>query len=117
MPGMTPRKGTAQTPDQTPPDPDLLDDRIDEANQATTAAAVDPLLVDGLATPSSGPYLTTGEVAAQLRVDPATVRRLIGAGDLVAIRVGRDYRIEPAELHRFTGARRTSSSIVTRPNR
>lgn len=114
---MTPRKGT--TPDTQP---DLLDDDAgagaDRASAHTTARAdVDPLVVDGFATPTSGPYLTTGEVAAQLRCDPATVRRLINGGDLVAVRIGRDYRIEPAELARFTGARRTSSSIVTRPTR
>lgn len=34
------------------------------------------------------------EAAAELRVSPATIRRLIGAGKLRAARIGRSVRIE-----------------------
>lgn len=38
-------------------------------------------------------FLTVGEVCDLLRVSDMTVHRLIQAGDLSAVRVGRQYRI------------------------
>ena len=38
-------------------------------------------------------YLTVDEVADSLRVNAQTIQRLIRAGDLPAIRVGKLYRI------------------------
>src|SRR4051794_21051461 len=40
-------------------------------------------------------FLTVAEVADQLRVSTMTVYRLIKAGDLVAARIGRSYRLRP----------------------
>ncbi len=43
--------------------------------------------------------LTVGEVSAALRVSPATIYRLIHAGKLPAVRVGRSLRV-PTEAVR-----------------
>ena len=50
----------------------------------------------GTATP--GPLLTVAEVAELLRVSNMTVYRLIKAGQIGAIRVGKNYRIPQADL-------------------
>lgn len=46
-------------------------------------------------------YLTDGEVAAQLRVRPSTVRWLIRTQQLPAHRVGDEFLIEGADLAAF----------------
>ena len=48
-----------------------------------------------------GPYLTVAEVAAMMRVSNMTVYRLINAGTLKAVRIGKSYRIEEAEVDRY----------------
>lgn len=52
-------------------------------------------------TPIAGPLLTVAEVADVLRVSNMTVYRLIKAGQLPAIRVGKNYRIREDDLNRF----------------
>jgi len=52
-------------------------------------------------TPITGPLLTVAEVAEVLRVSNMTVYRLIKAGDLPALRVGKNYRIREADLSTF----------------
>ncbi len=42
--------------------------------------------------------MTTEEVIAYLRVNPRTVYRLIQAGDLPAVRVGRQWRVRRGDL-------------------
>jgi excisionase family DNA binding protein len=44
------------------------------------------------------PLLTTDEVAAYLKVDVVTVRRLVTRGELAAYRVGSEYRFARADL-------------------
>lgn len=51
--------------------------------------------------------LTVEEVAGELRVSPRTVRGWIGSGDLIAIDVGREYRINRQDLDMFIEKRRT----------
>lgn len=51
--------------------------------------------------------LTVAEVAATLRLDPYTVRRWIGRGQLPAVRVGRELRIEPAALRAYVDGQAT----------
>ncbi len=51
--------------------------------------------------PGPGPLLTVAEVADVLRVSNMTVYRLIKAGDLPALRVGKNYRIREADLTTF----------------
>lgn len=49
--------------------------------------------------------LTVGEVAALMRVSNMTVYRLIKAGDLAAIRVGKNYRIRESDVNRYLAHR------------
>ncbi|MEX2549488.1 MAG: helix-turn-helix domain-containing protein [Nitriliruptoraceae bacterium] len=51
--------------------------------------------------PVGGPLLTVAEVAEVLRVSNMTVYRLIKAGDMPALRVGKNYRIREADLETF----------------
>ncbi len=46
-------------------------------------------------------YLTVAEVAGMLRVSTMTVYRLIKAGELPAVRVGRSYRLAEDDVDRF----------------
>ena len=45
--------------------------------------------------------LTVGEVAGTMRVSNMTVYRLIKAGQIGAIRVGKNYRIRASEVDRY----------------
>jgi excisionase family DNA binding protein len=49
--------------------------------------------------------LTVGEVAATMRVSNMTVYRLIKAGQLAAIRVGKNYRIRESDVNRYLSER------------
>ncbi len=49
--------------------------------------------------------LTVSEVASTMRVSNMTVYRLIKAGQLGAIRVGKNYRIRESEVDRYLKAR------------
>lgn len=49
--------------------------------------------------------LTVGEVASLMRVSNMTVYRLIKAGQLAAIRVGKNYRIRESDVDRYLTAR------------
>lgn len=48
-----------------------------------------------------GPVLTVAEVAQALRVSTMTVYRLVNAGDLPALRVGKNIRIRERDLDAF----------------
>jgi excisionase family DNA binding protein len=54
-------------------------------------------------------FLTVAEVADLMRVSTMTVYRLIKAGDMAAVRVGRSYRIPDAEVDRYLEARFTQA--------
>lgn len=47
------------------------------------------------------PLLTVGEVANLMRVSNMTVYRLIKAGQLAAIRVGKNYRIRRSDVTKY----------------
>jgi excisionase family DNA binding protein len=49
--------------------------------------------------------LTVAEVAATMRVSNMTVYRLIKAGQLAAIRVGKNYRIRESDVDRYLSDR------------
>ena len=51
------------------------------------------------------PLLTVGEVATLMRVSNMTVYRLIKAGQLSAIRVGKNYRIRRSDVERYLSER------------
>jgi len=55
-------------------------------------------------------YLTVGEVAASLRVSTMTVYRLINAGHLPAVRIGRSYRLRRADVDRYVAEQFTKVS-------
>ena len=63
--------------------------------------------------PSMGPLLTVAEVAEVLRVSNMTVYRLIKAGELPALRVGKNYRIREDELEAFLAAGLIDSEEVS----
>ena len=46
-------------------------------------------------------YMTVAEVAGVMRVSTMTVYRLIKAGELTAVRVGRSYRLTEDEIDRY----------------
>lgn len=47
------------------------------------------------------PLMTIGQTAGRLSLHERTVRRLIGDGSLVAVRVGRSVRIDERDLEEF----------------
>lgn len=49
--------------------------------------------------------LTVGEVADMMRVSNMTVYRLIKAGQLAAVRVGKNYRIRRTDVDRYLSDR------------
>ncbi|QBD80465.1 DNA-binding protein [Ktedonosporobacter rubrisoli] len=51
--------------------------------------------------------LTVEEVAAEIRVHPDTVRSWIRSGELVAVDIGRGYRIYRSDLNDFLERRKT----------
>jgi excisionase family DNA binding protein len=51
--------------------------------------------------------LTVKQVADELHVNDKRVRRWIQAGELIAIDLGRDYRIYRRDLNEFIRKRRT----------
>ena len=51
--------------------------------------------------------LSIADVARRCQVSKKTVRRWIDAGDLVAYRLGRQWRIDPADLRYFLKSRRS----------
>ena len=52
-------------------------------------------------------FMTVGEVAAVLRVSTMTVYRLINAGQLPAVRIGRSFRVREEELDHYLAERHT----------
>ena len=53
--------------------------------------------------------LTVSEVAEMLRVSDMTVYRLIKAGDLPAVRVGRSFRVSDSDVDAYLAARYTQA--------
>ena len=51
---------------------------------------------------------TVEEVAQRLRVNPRTVRSWIASGELIALDVGREYRISQSDLNAFMEKRKTN---------
>jgi excisionase family DNA binding protein len=52
------------------------------------------------------PLLTISQTAEHLQVSTKTIRRWIKAGDLIAHRLGRQWRISHADLQAFIRMRR-----------
>ena len=54
-------------------------------------------------------FLTVAEVAAQLRVSTMTVYRLIKAGQLASVRVGKSYRVREEDVDRYLASTYTQA--------
>lgn len=54
-------------------------------------------------------FLTVAEVAELMRVSTMTVYRLIKAGDLASVRVGRSYRIREDDVDAYIARRYTEA--------
>ncbi|MCZ7529455.1 MAG: helix-turn-helix domain-containing protein [Acidimicrobiia bacterium] len=54
-------------------------------------------------------FLTVQEVADLIRVSSMTVYRLIKAGDLPAVRVGRSFRVRDADVDAYLESRYTQT--------
>jgi excisionase family DNA binding protein len=54
-------------------------------------------------------FVTVGEVARQLRVSNMTVYRLINAGELPAVRIGKSYRLRVDDVDAYLAARYTQA--------
>ena len=59
--------------------------------------------------PARARFLTVAEVADQMRVSNMTVYRLIKAGELGAVRVGKSYRIAEQDVDRYLAERYTEA--------
>lgn len=54
-------------------------------------------------------FVTVAEVADQLRVSNMTVYRLVQAGSLPAVRIGRSYRIREDDVDKYLAERYTQA--------
>ena len=54
-------------------------------------------------------FMTVAEVAQLMRVTTMTVYRLIKAGELPSVRVGKSYRIREDDLDRYLATRYTEA--------
>jgi excisionase family DNA binding protein len=54
-------------------------------------------------------FLTVQEVADLMRVSSMTVYRLIKAGDLPAVRVGRSFRVRDVDVNSYLSSRYTQA--------
>jgi excisionase family DNA binding protein len=54
-------------------------------------------------------FLTVQEVAELLRVSSMTVYRLIKAGDLPAVRIGRSFRVRETDVDAYLESRYTQA--------
>lgn len=59
--------------------------------------------------PSRAAFLTVAEVAEIMRVSTMTVYRLIKAGDLAALRVGKSYRIREDDVDAYLARQYTEA--------
>ena len=54
-------------------------------------------------------FMTVAEVAELMRVSSMTVYRLIKAGDLAAVRVGKSFRVREDDVDRYLASRYTQA--------
>lgn len=69
----------------------------DESPDQTTVRPVDPALAEVK-------FLTVAEVATLMRVSKMTVYRMVHAGELPAVRVGRSFRVPEKAVHDYLRA-------------
>jgi excisionase family DNA binding protein len=81
-----------------------------DVHEVGVARVVSAQTVEDVKMPKSRPFvgdrlLTVGEVAGTMRVSNMTVYRLIKAGQLAAIRVGKNYRIRESDVNKYLSER------------
>jgi len=69
----------------------------DEPTDQTIVRPVDPALAEVK-------FLTVAEVATLMRVSKMTVYRMVHAGELPAVRVGRSFRVPEKAVHEYLRA-------------
>lgn len=65
--------------------------------------------------PKPAPLLTKEAVATVLEVSPRTVLRLLVSGVLVGTKVGRQWRVAPADLERYLARSRQTQPAPAAP--
>jgi excisionase family DNA binding protein len=68
--------------------------QTDDSGRDSGVRPVDPELAEVR-------FLTVAEVAAVMRVSKMTVYRMVHAGDLPAVRVGRSFRVPEKAVHDY----------------
>jgi excisionase family DNA binding protein len=81
-----------------------------DVHEVGVARVVSAQTVEDVKMPKRRPFvgdrlLTVGEVAGTMRVSNMTVYRLIKAGQLAAIRVGKNYRIRESDVNKYLSER------------
>ena len=71
--------------------------QTDDSGREPEVRPVDPELAEVR-------FLTVAEVAAVMRVSKMTVYRMVHAGDLPAVRVGRSFRVPEKAVHDYLRA-------------
>ena len=66
-------------------------------------------MIDLPQNPERARFLTVAEVAGQLRVSNMTVYRLIKAGRLASVRVGKSYRVREDDVDRYLASTYTQA--------
>ena len=61
------------------------------------------------------PFLTPSEVLMRLRVNVKTLYRLIGTGELPAVRIGRQWRVRPHDLDTWLRRHESGACLVSEP--
>ncbi len=77
--------------------PNTCADRAVSVTSVSCRSSKEATVTGNVSSPASTRFLTVFEAATILRVSKQTVYRLVHAGDLQAIRVGRSFRI-PASV-------------------
>jgi len=57
-------------------------------------------------------FMTTAQAAEFLAVKPTTIRTMIKRGDIQAVKIGSEYRIDETDITAFINRNKTSSSLV-----
>jgi len=60
-------------------------------------------------------YMTPGDVRQRLRVNSRTVYRLMGEGQLPAVRIGRQWRVHPSDFDLWLRRHSTAPAVIADP--
>jgi excisionase family DNA binding protein len=80
-----------------------MPEKRSEPSPAKATAAAKKAAPPAAATPARGEvtFLTVAEVAAMMRVSKMTVYRMVHAGEMPAVRVGRSFRVPEQAVHDY----------------